>query len=194
MSNDSRGYTLIEILTTVAIIGMVLMVTLPAFGSMRRRSAVRAATAELRNTFHLHRSRAIATGVNCGMKFSLLAGQWHYTVYDDGDGDGVRNDDIKSGKDPMVAPPRVVFPESGRAVSIGLLSEKVKDPDGDVLKSPVAFGNSKICSFSRLGQSTPGTIYLTDRGRELFAVRVYGATAKIRVLRYDRKAKVWVRP
>jgi hypothetical protein len=43
-----------------------------------------------------------------------------------------------------------------------------------------------------LGESTPGTIYITDRGLDLYAVRVYGATAKIRVLRYVPATKKWV--
>jgi prepilin-type N-terminal cleavage/methylation domain-containing protein len=195
VSTRARGYSLIELLTSVAILGLICVVTVPAFGSMRRRSALRTATATLRGIFHRTRSQAIAKGSNCGMKFTQLAGQWHFAVYEDGDGDGVRNDDIKSGKDRQIAPHRVVFPEGARIVQIGLLREAIKDPDGDPLppsKSPVAFGNSQICSFSPLGESTPGTIYLTDKGRELFAVRVYGATAKIRVVRYERRTKKWV--
>ncbi|HYH09110.1 MAG TPA: prepilin-type N-terminal cleavage/methylation domain-containing protein [Thermoanaerobaculia bacterium] len=195
MSRHARGYSLIELLISLSALALIFLVAMPAFGSMRRRSALRTATANLRTIFHVNRSRAIATGQSCGMKFTRLAGEWHFAVYEDGDGDGVRNDDIKSGKDPMLEPPRVVFPEGARIVTIGLLPETIKDPDGDPLpptKSAVAFGNSQICSFSALGESTPGTIYLTDRRRELFAVRVYGATAKIRVVRYERKTKKWV--
>jgi hypothetical protein len=56
----------------------------------------------------------------------------------------------------------------------------------------VQFGRSTICSFSPLGESSSGTIYLTARGRDLWAVRVYGATAKIRILRYVRSTGKWV--
>lgn len=194
MSRHQRGYSLMELLTVVFIIGLFVTSAVPSFLKLRRREALRAAATELRSQFHLTRSRAISRHANCGMKFVLLAGEWHFAVYQDGDRDGVRNDDIKSGKDWLVARPRVVLPNS-RIVTIGLLNVPVKDPDGDLLspdKSPVVFNQSAICSFSPLGESTPGTIYITDRGVDLYAVRVYGASAKIRVLRYVPATKKWV--
>lgn len=193
MSRQRRGFTLIELLIVVAIVGLMISITLPSFAKMRRRAALQAAASELRSQFRLARSRAIARNVNCGLKFLLLGGEWHFALYEDGDDDGVRNDDIKSGKDRLIARPRVVFPGS-KIVAIGLLDITIKDPDGDSLsptKSPVVFNASTICSFSPLGQSTPGTIYITDRGTDLYAVRVFGTSAKIRVLRYLRGAGRW---
>lgn len=194
MRTRERAFSLAETLTVVAIVGLIVAVSVPGFSALRRRAALRSASAQLRTIFHEARSRAIARGEHCGLKFLRIGAEWHFAIYDDGDGDGVRNDDIKSGKDRMVEPPRVVLPES-RAVTIGLTSDSIRDPDGDPLpptKSPVAFNASTICSFSPIGQSTPGTIYLTDRAGDLFAVRVYGATARIRVLRYVRTTKRWI--
>lgn len=193
MIRRQAGFSIIELITVVSIIAIVLLVSIPAFASMRRQMAVRAASAELRSIFHLARSRAIARGRNCGLKFLEIDGEWKFAIYDDGDRDGVRNDDIKKGVDTLFREPRSVFPHS-RIVTIGLLGIPMKDPDGDKLRidsSPVAFNRSAICSFSPIGEATPGTIYLTDQGRNLWAVRVLGVTARVRMLRYDRGTGRW---
>jgi type II secretion system protein H len=191
--DERHGFTLLELLTVIAIVGMVVATAVPSWLSIRRRAAVRSAAAEIRTVFHQTRSRAIARGDSSGLRFTRNASQWQFAVYDDGDHDGVRNDDIASRVDRCVTPPRHLF-QQPQLVSIGLLRQVIRDPDGDLLRpadSPIQFGKSSICSFSSIGSATPGTIYLTDDAGSLYAVRVYGATAKIRLLRYDGERRRW---
>jgi prepilin-type N-terminal cleavage/methylation domain-containing protein len=188
-----NGFTLIELVTAMSIIGLIVACTIPAFTSLRRHAAVRSAAAQMRTLFHQVRLRAIARGHNSGVKFVQIGSDWTYAIYDDGDGDGVRNDDIVTGVDRCAVPARRVL-DHVRLASMALPPHAIVDPDGQPLKptaSAVQFNRSTICSFSPLGESTPGTLYLTDNAGEVFAVRVYGATAKMRVLRYDAAAKKW---
>jgi prepilin-type N-terminal cleavage/methylation domain-containing protein len=188
------GFTLLEMLTVVAIVGMIVGVSLPAFESMRRRNAVRVATADIRAIFHLARNRAITRGVNTGIKFFRdTEGNWVFAMYDDGDGDGVRSNDIVSGVDRLVTRPKPVLSTIGIA-SISLPMRPIAHPDGgwlSVSASPVNFNASTICSFSPRGTCTPGTMFLSDRWSEVWAVRAYGATAKLRIMKYDFRAARW---
>ena len=188
-----RGFTLMELLTVIAIIGLIVAVAVPSWLSLRRRMAVRSAAAEIRSLFQLTRSRAVARSRHAAVRFTMSGGEWRYATYDDGDGDGVRSDDIRTGIDPLVTPPRH-FLHQPALVSVGLLPKVIRDPDGDRLRptdSPVQFNRTAMCSFSPLGSSTPGTIYVTDDAGSLYAVRVYGTTAKVRLLRYDDATRRW---
>jgi len=177
------GYSLIELLVAIAAIGVILTVTLPSLGEMNRRRELRAATAELRSIFREARSKAIASGHNVAVKFSLADDEWQYAIFEDGDGDGVRNDDIASGDDPIVVPYRRVFGTQGH-VKIGLPPVAVRDPDRGVVEpgdSPVRFNRSTLCSFSPLGGGTSGSIYLTE-GTRAAVLRMYGPTSRLRLL------------
>ena len=194
MSKRTLGYSLIELLTVVAIIGLMVLCAIPAFGNYRRRMSIIAASAEFRSILRAARGRAIATGRHAGVKF-ISGREWTYAIYEDGDGDGIRNDDITGGTDRRIFGPAIVMP-SFHLATIGLLKTTVKDPDGDPLKpdaSPVQFGRSTICSFSPIGGGTPGTLYLIDGGGQLWAARVYGSGGRVRLLRYNDGLKKWER-
>jgi len=133
---EERGLTLIELLTTVAILGMVLSVAVPSWMSLRRRAAVRSASAEIRSVFHEVRSRAITRSSNSGVLFTRSGSQWQFAVYDDGDRDGVRNDDIRRGIDTLVSPPRFLL-QQPHLVTVGLLPRAIRDPWLLSLASPV---------------------------------------------------------
>lgn len=189
-----KGFSLLEVLAVVTIMAIIALCAAPSFGSYRRRASVVSQANELREIFRAVRSRAIARSSHAGVKFVRSGELWTYALYDDGDGDGIRTDDINSGVDPRYAGPKVLT--QFHLAAIALLPYPIRDPDGDPLpptSSPVQFNRSTICSFAAGGTGTPGTIYITDGGGELYAVRVYGASGRVRMLRYDGGRKRWER-
>lgn len=57
----SRGYSLTELLTIVAMIGVVSMVTLPAFLQIMPQYRIRAAASEMAASLRMLRAKAVAT-------------------------------------------------------------------------------------------------------------------------------------
>ena len=193
MRRRQHGISLLEVLTVLAIIGLLVGITFPAFATYRRRNSVRAAARELEGTLRFVRSRAITRAANAGIKFTGSGSSWTFAVHDDGDDDGVRNDDIRSGTDPLVGRPKPLMPQL-QVAHIGLLPFAIKDPDGDPLppsKPPVQFGTAAICSISLIGAGTRGSIYVTDDVGGLYCIRVLGASGRVRILRYDANRKKW---
>ena len=56
---------------------------------------------------------------------------------------------------------------------------------GHPFDDPIRIGSTDLLSFGPLGTATSGTLFLTDRHTRLYAVVLYGRTAKIRVWRFS---------
>ena len=189
------GFSLLELTAVVAIIGILALCAAPTFASYRRRASLISEAVELRGIFRAVRARAIARSSHAGVKFVRSGNQWTYSLYDDGDGDGIRSDDIASGIDRRYAGPTVLMPQFHLA-TIALLPTAIRDPDGDPLlptASAVQFNRSTLCSFSPNGNATPGSVYITDGDAALYVVRVLGSGGRVRTLRYNAISKRWER-
>lgn len=194
MSRPTAGFSLVELMIAVTIVGLTVTVAVPAFGTIRKKSALRGAVQEIRSVMRLGRSRAIARGMNSAIKFQKIGAVWHYALVDDMDGDGVRNDDIKKGIDRLVGPYREVL-SPGSDVAIALPSFPVLDPETSKTipksASPVRFNTSTLCSFGPNGGGTAGSIFLTNRQHDVAMVRVAGATGRVRAILYRRPDGTW---
>lgn len=179
------GQSLAELMVAVGVLGLFAAISFPSMDQARRRMTLLAATSELRATFHYARTLAIARDRNVALKFQETDGRWTWSVYEDGDADGVRNDDIHRGVDRRIAGPRRFEHEPAR---IGVPRKPLPDPfdAGQTLgmRSPVRFGASGLCSFSRAGEASNGSMVLTN-GDTAAVVRVNGVSARITVMRWD---------
>ncbi len=91
-SRQSRGFTLIEMAVTVAIIGVVAAMAVAAFGRQKPRARLNGATTELQALLHEARQNALATGrltvvmVFPAFQASTDFGTGRFVVYEDGAG------------------------------------------------------------------------------------------------------------
>lgn len=187
--HHQRGQSLIELLISVAILGSMALMAGNVVDHARRRVAMAGVTSELRTTFMYVRQLAITRDRNVAIRFREEGKGYTWAVYEDGDGDGVRNDDISKKVDRELIAPRLFQHPPAR---IGLPDQTTPDPmNGGVLQSrpAVRFNTSMLCSFSRVGEVTNGSIVLSD-GTNTAIVRVYDRSGRIAVLRWN--GKQWI--
>lgn len=191
------GFSLVEWIVILAILGLVASLTLPDLFRLTRSLRVDLATRELQGVLRLARSRAIRQNTKVGIKFrSDDQGRYSFTLYRDGDGDGVRSRDIDQGVDPPLSPPRQLV-HLGQQVRLGFPAGPApRDPGNPSrrltrLEDPIRFNRSDIASFNHLGASTPGSLYVTDGLHFLSVVRVFGRTGKVKIMRYDVVTETW---
>jgi Tfp pilus assembly protein FimT len=134
----------------------------------------RAAARFLAGRLQLARAHAVSRGVIVGLRFTGSGAAATFTGYRDGDEDGVRTGDIATGVDTEVEP-----------------AARLSDLFPGVT-STIAFGTSTIVSFTPSGTASSGSVFLEGRDGSRYAVRVLGATARTRVLRFDERRQDYV--
>lgn len=193
-----RGTSLPEALVTTGLLALLLAgaaaVTGRAYQRSRAPAATRAAVSEIRRL----RSAAIARGRHLGLQFSPGgAGGWSVAVIEDGDGDGLRTDDLRRGIDIVREPARPCRDRWGVSPGFarGLETLRSPPPENERLPSladPVRFGTRDIISCSPRGVVTGGTLYLTDGSERQMAVVVAASTARVRAWEYRLERRSWV--
>lgn len=191
------GFQLFELLVVFAILSTVATIGIPRLLDWSRYLKLDLATHELVGVLRLARSYAVRHSTKVGVKFRPGADRGTtYTLYRDGDGDGVRTADIDAGIDPAIGPPHQLA-HFGSFARFGFPpGPPPRDPSNpsrrlDRLDDPIRFNRSDIASFSHLGGSTPGSLYVTDGLYLLSVVRVFGRTGKVKIMQYDQDVEEW---
>lgn len=191
---DQRGFTIAEMLTVVAITGVIALTSTSVLMNGLMREGLRSASGRVRNILIMTRANAIALEANRAVKFTQRDGIWYYAVYDDRNRNGVLNEEINSGIDPIVEGPYPLF-SAGSIGRVGFPVDGIADPDTGARIDPnsvaVNFNRSTLCSFSAVGSGTPGSIYLTN-GSDAMMIRSSGDSGHIRVMTYDSFRRKWV--
>jgi len=184
--------TFVEVMFTLAVFATLSAIALPSGLRMSDDYRVGSAARFLAHRLAHARLDAIRRSTYVGVRFEPDAGDYVFATVVDGNGNGVRTMEISRGIDLLGGPPERLgstFP----GVAFGMLPG-VPDADGAVVDTPdgVRVGAAGILSMNPNGSSSSGTLYVHGRERSQYAVRVLGATGRIRVLKFNEALQRWV--
>lgn len=180
---NERGHTLLEMVIVVALILLAASWLIPGLRAYSQEAHLMAAAQRFCGQFREAYSMAVKQNVNTAIRFETSASGPVYSLYRDGNGNGVLSADIAAGRDRRVAGP---FEVSGGAadVRVGINANvPAIPPDSGTLDpaDPIRFGRSNMLSFSPMGTATPGTFYLAGSFAQA-AVRVTPGSARVRIM------------
>jgi type II secretory pathway pseudopilin PulG len=189
---SARGYSLLEVVF-VAGLGITLAaVAVPQFlagiDDFRASGAARYLSARLQRA----RMEAVMRSASVAMKFAPTADGYSYAVYLDGNGNGVMTEDIQHGVDRRLNGPerlrdRFAGVEFGTLSGLPPIDPGATPPGAD----PIRLGVSGLATFTALGTSSSGTVYIRGRRDAQYAVRIFGDTGKTRLLKFVRRTGHW---
>jgi prepilin-type N-terminal cleavage/methylation domain-containing protein len=193
--HGSQGFSLLELTMGLAIAGVLGSLAVGSFIAMRSQARALGGARYLAARLSEERVAAVRRGAAGGLFFTRVGDGYVYQRAIDGNGNGLRTEDLRRGLDRLVDPP---LPLSAHSPGIDFaIRYAVPDVDGEgpgfaAGADPVRIGGSRFLSFSATGTGASGTLYLaTDDGRQL-AVRVLGPTGRVRVFEFRRGHAQWL--
>ena len=176
----AAGSSLPELVVLLGVMAALLHAIGPEWVRWRQRQRVVGAVDELALLVAALRVRSASAGQAFGVRFRAQPPDLEWDIVMDGDGDGIRSDDVRRGIDAVVAGPHVLAARYP-GVRVGLPSG-VRPPAGGTLpEDGVAFGRADLLAVHPEGTTSSGSVYLCDLWEHCAAVRLYGASGRISV-------------
>ena len=192
MAQTQRGYSLLELLLVLTVFGILAGISVPqlvaTLDDYRASGAARYVSARIQRT----RMEAINRSTAVAVRFLQDADGYSFAVYADGNGDGVRTQDIRDAVDLQIGTVDHLS-NNFAGVEFGLLAGLPAIDAGGVPPGtdPIKLGISNILSYSPLGTSSSGSLYLRGRGYTQYVVRVFGDTGRVRILKFNPVTRQW---
>lgn len=190
---DPRGAALIDIIAATALVVIVTAIAVPVVGGAMERERTTVGTQFLAGQLQRARLAALRRAVSVAVRIEIVDDRTSLRLFMDGNGNGVLQKDIDKGLDPPLSPLHWVD-EQARDVSLRI-NQGILDAGGsgtlEAGDDPLRIGSSALLTFSPLGSATSGTLYVAAQRGPQMAIRVFGATGRVRVLMFDAQTRQW---
>jgi Tfp pilus assembly protein FimT len=168
----------------VSILCVLAAVGVPEILQSIKRPRAQAAVRYLAARMVRARTHAVMRSATVALRFQTDNVGFTVSEYLDGNRNGVKTTEITSGTDRLIEPGSHL-PDLFPRVSIAF------SQDGATF-DPVQIGSTTLMSFTPQGTATSGSIYVRGEDGSQYAVRVLGATGRVRIVRYDAASHTWV--
>lgn len=190
---DARGAALIDLVAAAGLCMVVMTIAVPVVGGTLERERTVIGTRFIAGELQRARLQALHRGQSVAVRFELSGARTTMQLFADGNGNGVLQSDVDRGVDVALTPASAID-EQARSVSLRI-NQAILDVAGSATllpgDDPLRIGNTSFVTFSPLGTSSSGTMYVAAPNGPQLAVRVYGATSRIRVLMFDAPTRQW---
>jgi hypothetical protein len=183
---------MVELAVVLGFAATATATALPRMLTRLDEARVAGAARYLAARFYGTRIEAITHATEVAMRFTPTNAGFLFAVFVDGNGNGVLARDIQHNVDRQLHSPELLSSQFS-GVDFGTLPDLPAIDAGDVAPGddPIRFGASNMVSFSALGTSSSGTLYIRGRGNAQYAIRLVGATARVRTYRFDPRTREW---
>lgn len=193
-SAREAGYALIDVVFAAALCVVLSAIAVPVVGGTLERERTIIGTQYLAGQLQRARVESLKRGRSVALRIEVLVDRTRLQLFADGNGNGVLQKDIDRGVDPPLTPQSWLDDDAG-GVSLRV-NQNVRDISGSATieagADPLRIGNTSLLVFSPLGSSTSGTLYVAAHRGPQMAIRVFGATGRVRVLLFDAPTQQWL--
>lgn len=190
---DDRGAALIDVIVAASLGVIMAAMAVPVIGGTLERERTIVGAQYLSGQLLRARLESLRRGGAVAVRFEIASERTGLRLYADGNGNGVLQRDIDRGIDRALAPLEWLDARS-RDVSLRI-NQYVDDVGGTGELAPgddpLRIGNTALLAFSPWGSATGGTLYVAARRGPQMAIRVFGATGRVRVLMFDARSRQW---
>ena len=190
---EAGGAALIDIIVATSLSVVMVAIAIPVVGGTLDRERTIVGAQYLAGQLLRARLDSLKRARSVAVRLEVVGDRTQLQLFADGNGNGVLQRDIDRGIDPPLAPPEWLD-DQARDISLRV-NQTIKDVAGAATiapgDDPLRIGNTALLTFSPLGSATSGTLYVAAHRGPQMAIRVFGATGRVRVLMFDAPTRQW---
>jgi hypothetical protein len=189
----TRGAALIDIVFAAALAMLLAAIAVPVVGGSLERERAIVGAQHLSGQLLHARLEALKRGRSVAVRIAMVDDRTQLRIYSDGNGNGVLQRDIDRGIDPPLSP-ATWLDDHARGIALRI-NQAITEVGGSATLAPgddpLRIGASSLLTFSALGSATSGTLYVAAHRGPQMAIRVFGATGRVRMLMFDAHTRQW---